>query len=120
MGHAKRRREQDAYQAAFFVRVHGVVSPSDCATQNRETQQDVESELCDRRPNADGADERRAHPAEDAQAWYRNVLSERVRDEIDLMAKIGERANPVELAEGRPSRFEERLGRDHQDAHVCS
>jgi hypothetical protein len=118
MGHAKRRREQNANHAAFFVRVHDVVSPSECAMQNRETQKKVESQLRDGRSNADCADERRPHRAEDAQASYDNVLSERVRDEVDLMAEIGERANAVELAEWRSSRFEERLGRDHQNAHV--
>jgi len=45
-------------------------------------------------------------------------LTERIGNEIDLVAKSGERANAVELAERRPARLEERLGRDHQNAHV--
>ena len=33
------------------------------------------------------------------------------------MAERGERADAVKLAERRAARLEERLGRDHQDAH---
>ena len=39
------------------------------------------------------------------------------RDEIDLVPERGHGTNPVELAERRTARLEERLWRDHQDAH---
>ena len=56
--------------------------------------------------------------AEDAQPGHRHVVTERIRHEIDLVAERGQRADAVELAERRPARLEERLGRDHQNAHV--
>ena len=60
----------------------------------------------------------RPHTAEDSQAAHRHVCSKGVRDEIDLMPEIGQRANAMKLTEGRAARLEERLGRDHQNAHV--
>jgi hypothetical protein len=44
-------------------------------------------------------------------------VSERVSNEIDLVAERGERPDAVKLAEGGPARLEKRLGRDHQNAH---
>ena len=48
---------------------------------------------------------------------HRHVLAEGIRYEIDLVAERGEGADAVELAERGAARLEERLGRDHQDAH---
>jgi hypothetical protein len=44
-------------------------------------------------------------------------LAEWIRDEIYLVAKRGERTDAVELGKRGAARLEERLGRDHQDAH---
>ncbi|MGC4081339.1 MAG: hypothetical protein QM736_04300 [Vicinamibacterales bacterium] len=54
---------------------------------------------------------------DDAQSGHRNVLSERIGDEIDLMTQRRQSTNPVELAERGAARLEERLRRDHQDTH---
>ena len=71
-------------------------------------------------PIFDAAHERRPQAAEHAQPRHRHVLAERIRDEIDLVAERGERADAVKLAERRAARLEERLGRDHQNAHGSS
>ena len=47
----------------------------------------------------------------------RDVSAERIGDEIDRVAEVGQRADPVVFAERRAPRLEERLGGDHQDAH---
>jgi hypothetical protein len=60
---------------------------------------------------------RNTQAPEHTQAGHRHVLTERIRDEVDGMTQIGQRADAVELAERRPPRLEKRLGRDHQDAH---
>ncbi len=47
-----------------------------------------------------------------------DVLAERVRDEVDRVARASvERPDPVVFAERRPPGLEERLRRDHQYAH---
>ena len=62
-------------------------------------------------------DERRPQAAEHTQPRHRHALAEWVRDEIDVMSEGRERANAMKLAERRAARLEERLGRNHQDAH---
>src|SRR5205814_1173 len=58
--------------------------------------------------------------SKDAQSGNRHISAERIRDEIDLMPERRQRLDAVVLAERRPARLEERLGRDHQNAHGVS
>ena len=45
-------------------------------------------------------------------------LPERIGDEIDGVPQLEQRANAVVFAEGGAPGLEERLRRDHQDAHL--
>ncbi len=98
--------------------MHDVVTIHGGTPQHRQSEESVKRELCERRADAHATHERRPQAAKHPQPWQRDVLSEGVGDEVHLMAESRERADPVVLAERRPARFEERLGRDHQDAHV--
>ena len=62
-------------------------------------------------------DERRPQTAKDAQARHRHVAAERIGHEIDLVPELGERPDAMEFAERRSPGLEERLRRDHQNAH---
>ena len=117
---AEQRRQHDADEAAFLVRVDRVVPAGERAAQRRERQQRIERQLGERGTDLHLADERRPQRSEHAQARHHDVLPERIGDEIDLVPEIGERADAVELAERRAARLEERLGRDHQDAHAVA
>ena len=68
-------------------------------------------------PILHAADERRPEAARDAQARHRDVVTERIGDEIDGVSERRQRANAMELGERRAPRLEERLRRDHQDVH---
>ena len=46
-----------------------------------------------------------------------DITADRIGHEIDVMAELAERFDAVVLAEGRAARLEERLRREHQDAH---
>ena len=48
---------------------------------------------------------------------HRHVVAERIRHQIDLVPELGERPDAMKLAERRAAGLEERLGRDHQNAH---
>ena len=110
-------REQHADEAALFVRVHGIVPIAHRATKRGDGQRQVERNLRRRRTNPHVADERRTRAAEDPQPRHRDVAAEGIRDEIDRMAQLEQRANTVILAERRAPGLEERLRGDHQDAH---
>jgi hypothetical protein len=71
----------------------------------------------DRWSDLHAAQQRRLETAEDPETRHRHGLSERISDEIDLVAERGERPDAVKLAERGSARLEKRLGRDHQNAH---
>ena len=116
--HPQQRGEHDADEPAFFVRVDGVVAPGEGAPERGQRR-------AARRAGASRATARSSRGARTAAAAQRNtrrpgivdVLAERIGDEIDLMAERGQRADAMKLAERRAARLEERLGRDHQNAH---
>ena len=68
-------------------------------------------------PIRDLVHERRPQAAEHAQARQSTRPAERIRDEIDRVPELEQRADAVVLAERRAPGLEERLRRDHQDAH---
>ena len=76
--------------------------------------------FAERRTDLHAMQERRPQAAEHAQPRHRHVLAERIGDEIDLVPERGERPDAVKFAERRAARLEERLGRDHQNAHGSS
>ena len=55
--------------------------------------------------------------SKDAQARHRDVFAERIRDEIDGVTQLDERADPVVLGEWSAPGLEEWLRRDHEDFH---
>ena len=116
--HAQQRRQHHADQPAFLVRMDRVVAAAErpAAARSRPADGRVEVFASDgpiptRRTNGGRID------SEDAQSGHRHVLSERIRDEIDLVTERRQRANAMEFAERRAARLEERLRRDHQNAH---
>jgi hypothetical protein len=115
--HAPQLREHGADEAAFLVGVDRIVPAGERAPDRGQRQQRVERNLRERRPDLHVPYERRPQAAEDAQPRHRHGLAERIGHEVDLVAERGERADAMELAERRAARLEERLGRDHQDAH---
>ena len=46
-----------------------------------------------------------------------HVPSDGIGDQIDLVPQFGQSLEPVVFAERGAARLEERLGREHQDAH---
>ena len=104
-------------QAGLFMRVHRVVAARQRATKDAEREQRVERNLRQRRTHFHAPQERRPQAPEHAQSRQRDVLSKRIRDQIDLVPERGQRPEAMKLAEGSAARLEERLGRDHQDAH---
>src|SRR3982750_2667175 len=94
-----------------------VVLAGERAADRGQRQQRVERNLRQRRTDLDAAQQGRACAAKHTQARPRPRLSEWIRHEIDVMAERRERANAMELAERRAARLEERLRRDHQNAH---
>ncbi len=61
--------------------------------------------------------ERRPQAAKDPQIRQLDITTDRIGDQIDVMAEFAESFDAVVFAEGRAARLEERLGREHQDAH---
>jgi hypothetical protein len=116
--HAQNGREQHANRAAFLVRMDGVIPAADGAPGGRERQRDVQRHLGPGRPDLHAADERWADTAEDAQPRHLDVAAERIGHQIDGVPQRGQRADAVELRERRAPGLEERLGRDHEDAHA--
>ncbi len=108
--------EHHADEPAFLVRVDGVVPVRHHAAESGQHQLHIERNLRQRRTDPDAANERRPRAAKDAQAGHLHVVTERIGDEIDLMAEGRQRADAMKLAEGRSTRLEERLRRDHQNA----
>jgi len=78
----------------------------------------IERELPPRGPDPDAGHQRRPRAAEDAQAGQRDVTSERIRDQIHRVAQREQGADAMVLAERGAPGLEERLRRDHQDAHA--
>jgi hypothetical protein len=110
--------QQDADEPAFFVRVDRIVPLAERAPYRRHREENVERHLRERRADAHAIQERRTHRSEHTKSGHRHVLPERISDEIDRVTERCQRANAVKLAERRPARLEERLGRNHQDAHA--
>ena len=75
------------------------------------------NDLGERRADANLPHERRTQASEDAQVRQLDVTTDRIGHQVDVMAELAERFDAVVLAEGRAARLEERLGREHQDAH---
>jgi len=115
--HAQRRGDHGADDAAFFVRVDRIVATGHGAPNRSQGQQGIERDLRERRTDLHAADQRRPQAAKHTQARHRHRLTEWIGDEIDLVPQRRQRADSMELAEGCAARLEERLGRDHQDAH---
>src|SRR5690348_1373023 len=65
-------------------------------------------------------DEWRTCTANDVQSIERDVLAKRVSDEIDGVAQLEQRPNPVKLAEGGAPRLEKRLRGQHQNVHATT
>jgi hypothetical protein len=63
------------------------------------------------------AHKRGAPRPEDAESGHLDTLPERVRDQINGMPELDERANAMILAERGAPGLEERLRRDHQNPH---
>ena len=61
--------------------------------------------------------ERRSQAAEHSETGMGHVPTERVRNKINRVAELGQRADPVVLAERRPAGLEERLRGNHEDFH---
>jgi hypothetical protein len=119
MRNAKPSGKPNPNQAHLFMRMNGIVSFRHDAAEDREYHQGVESQLGERRPDADAAHERWPQAAKDAQAWKLDVTADGIRDEIDVMAELAQRLDAVIFAERRAARLEERLRREHQDAHTA-
>jgi hypothetical protein len=114
---AEHARDQHADEAAFFVRVHGVVPIGERTPQGREREREIERDFRERRSNPDLVDEGRAQTPEHPEARQRDVPAEWIRHEIDCMAELEQRTDAMVLAERRAPGLEERLRRDHQDFH---
>ena len=110
-------RQPDADETHLFVRMNRVVSPGHRAAGHGQQHQPIERQLGERRANADLADERWFERAKNPQVGKLNVAAERIRDEVDLVPQFAEGLDAVVLAEGGAARLEERLRREHQDAH---
>src|SRR5207237_4633575 len=87
------------------------------AMQRRAEDEQIERQLAPGRTDADAVHERRPRAPKHPQARQRHVAPERVRDEIDRVAELDERANAMKFAERCAPGLEERLRCDHEDAH---
>jgi len=92
------------------VGVDIVELPLQADVQGLQGQQDVERHFRERRPDLHPPDEGRAPAAMHLQPGKRDVPAERIRDEIDRVAEVGQRANPMVFAERRAPGFKERFG----------
>ena len=117
MRNAQPLGEPHADQSHLFMRVDRIVALGNHAAQHGKQHQAIEQQLGGRRTNPDLADERRTHRPENAQIRQLNVATDRVRDQVNVMAKFTERLDAVVFAERGPARLKKRLGREHQDAH---
>ena len=77
----------------------------------------IQNDLGDRRTDTNLAYEGRTQGPEDPEIGKLNVSSDRIGNQIDVMAEFTEGLDAVLLAEGGAARLEKRLGREHQDAH---
>src|SRR5205807_7147915 len=68
-----------------------------------------------RRSHPDAPHEWRTKTPEDAKSAHRDILSERVGHQINLVPEGRQRADPMELAERRSAWLEKRFGCDHQN-----
>jgi hypothetical protein len=98
-----------------------VVALAERPTQRGRRYGGVERNLRQRGPDSYVANERRPQAAENPQTRERHVLTERIRHEIDRVAKLEQRADPMELAERRAPGLEKGLRRYHEDFHglIC-
>ena len=118
MRNAGERREHDADGSPFLVGVDRVVLFADRPTERGYRERQVERDLRERRADPHAPDKRRPERPENPQARELDVTPERIGDEIDGMAQVEERADTVILAERRSPGLEERLRRNHQNAHL--
>ena len=116
--HADHPRQDDTDKTTFFVRVDEVVAVREHTTHCGERQHDVERDLRHGRTDSDVGHKWRAEASEDTQSRQRHVAAEWIGDEVNRMAEIQKRTDPVVLAERRPPRLEKRLGGKHQDFHA--
>ena len=118
MRHAEPPGQDDADDAAFFVRVDDVVLAREREARGRQGQRQVEGDLGPRRADAHVLDERRPQAATNRQTAHLDVASERVGHQIDGMTQRDERPDAMKFGEGRAPGLEERLRCDHQDVHA--
>jgi hypothetical protein len=85
----------------------------------RDRQRKVERHFRERGANPHTGDKRRTDAPDNSKSRHRHISSEGICDQVDGVAEFQQGPNAVILAEGRPARFEERLGRDHQDVHAA-
>jgi hypothetical protein len=114
---AQQGRDHHPDQPAFLVRVDRIVACADGAPQHAERQEQIERQFRQRGPDADTAHERRPQAAKHAQARHRHVAAEGIGDQIDLVPEADQRPDAVKLAERRAPGLEERLRRNHENAH---
>ena len=105
--------QDHADETAFLVRVDRVVRS---LSARRMTVRGVERNLCERRADPDLPD-KGAQRAKHPETGDGDVLSERVRHQINGVSQLDQRADTVEFAERRAPRLEEGLRSDHQDFH---
>ncbi len=72
------------------------------STDGRQRDRSIQRELREGRTDSDIVDERRLGASKDAQARHRDVFAERIRDEIDRVTQLDERADPVVSENGVP------------------
>jgi hypothetical protein len=120
MRQAQQTGQDDAEPAALFVRVHRVVLLGHRPAARGDRQRQVERQLLPRRPDADARHERRPGAAEDTKPRHRDVMAERIGHQIDGVTQLDERADAVVLAEGGAPGLEERLRRNHENAHLTN
>ena len=109
--------DDDPDRGALLVGMHSVVLAFARAVQRGQRQRHVQKQFGRRGADLHARDERGPGRAEDAQTRQRDILAERIGDEVDRVAEIEKRADAVILAERRAPRLEKRLGRDHQNPH---
>jgi hypothetical protein len=110
-------RQPHADQAHLLVRVDGVVAFAPRAAGDGDEHQTVEQDLGDRRADAHPGDEGGPPGPEDAEVGDVHVPADGISDQVDVVPQLGQGLEAVILAEGSAAGLEERLRRQHQDAH---
>ena len=115
--HPKDGRQNHADETPFLVRVDRVVPLAERPADDRDGEEGVERNLCERGADPHLPDKGGTPRAKHPETRDRDVLSERIRHQINGVSQLDQRADTVELAERRTPRLEEGLRSDHQDFH---